>query len=127
MEGTPQLGETGRRAVANRTPPVTADVLECPQDAVVAPDDERRVRAAAVLECITGPGHVIGGAGELPDPGPEAPELQIGEPRIDVTGGGNGHRPGPPVLRRWPDRFLADPLLHQVGHRVTRRARAEHP
>jgi membrane protein DedA with SNARE-associated domain len=64
---------------------VPADVLERPQLTVVVPHDEHRIRPATVFEVVTRFGHVVDGAGELPDPRPHLLDLERGELRRVVA------------------------------------------
>ena len=59
------------RALAERASTVPACVLECAQLAVVAPHDQHRQRADAVLVEVAGSGDVVDRARELPHARPQ--------------------------------------------------------
>src|SRR2546423_1747362 len=55
---------------------MTAGVLERAQRPVLAPDDEHSVWPATVFEVVTGLGHMVDHAGDLPHSGPHPLHLE---------------------------------------------------
>src|SRR2546423_12622814 len=79
-------------ACAKGTAAVPARVLERAQLAVVAPDEQNRDRADAVLMEVARMGDMIECARELPDPRPQTLLLEPGEVGRHVTRRRNVHR-----------------------------------
>ena len=87
-----QLSDAGARALADGVAPVAADVLEAPEDAVFAPNQDDRVLAEAVFEPVAGVGKVVDGAGHVPHLGPHPLVFQFGEFSGKVALDGDLHR-----------------------------------
>src|ERR1700683_4232663 len=84
--GAAEVLEVGSGALADAVAPVSADVLEGAERAVVVSYDEHRQPAAPVFVEVAGGWHVVDGAGELPDVGPQALALEGREGRCGVAG-----------------------------------------
>src|ERR1019366_6816090 len=114
------LAQAGARALAELVAAVQADILKPPQHAVVAPDQNDRVRTDRVLEEVARIGDVIDRARQLPDLRPKFGQLACCEVGGDVAVRRYRHRDGPadarldgPADGRLVGQFLPD---HGHGH-----------
>ena len=126
MEGAAQLGQPRGRPLADGAAPVPAHVLERPQHGVVVPHDDNRVGTAAVLVGVARLGHVVGRAGQLPHPGPQPLELQLGEGRVGVAGRRDGDGLAGATGDGGADRCFIGEFSGQFDHRSSPTGRVGH-